>query len=514
MLERSPLPAPFANPSTYYASVTAHGTTMAYVMTTFFAMGMGYAIAETTLGFTLRGAALAWVGYGVCVAGSATAIIVVLLGRASVLYTFYPPLKGDPLYYIGILTVVLGSWVWCGLMVSNTMAYKRKHGSRHPVPLAMFAIAATALLWFWASLGVVSELVLTVLPMAFGWDPLVNAALGRTLFAITLHGIVYFWLMPAYIAFYTMVPQAAGGRLYSDTMGRLTFILFLVFSLPVGLHHLLADPEHGTSWKFLQSIFTGMVVLPTLLTIYTVSASLEIGGRLRGGRNLLGWVAKLPWGDPLIPAVALSLVMLGLGGFGGLVNMSYAMNSMIHNTQWVTAHFHLIFGGAVVIMYMAIAYDFWPKLVGRRLFSLRLARLQLASWFVGMMVLTIPWHVTGLMGMPRRYANYDYSDPFYGRMSWFVVMSVVGGGILLVSTALLIGNLVATHFAPESEAARFQWALSVSPPKTVPRVLNGFALWNALVAIMMLVGYGYPLADLVANPAPRAVGVPVAADGE
>ena len=42
-----------------------------------------------------------------------------------------------------------------------------------------------------------------------------------------------------------MVPRAAGGRLYSDTMGRLTFILFLVYSLPVGMHHLLMDPEHG-----------------------------------------------------------------------------------------------------------------------------------------------------------------------------------------------------------------------------------------------------------------------------
>jgi cytochrome c oxidase subunit 1 len=36
-----------------------------------------------------------------------------------------------------------------------------------------------------------------------------------------------------------MAPQAAGGRLYSDTMGRLTFILFLIYSLPVGIHHLL-----------------------------------------------------------------------------------------------------------------------------------------------------------------------------------------------------------------------------------------------------------------------------------
>ena len=42
-----------------------------------------------------------------------------------------------------------------------------------------------------------------------------------------------------------MVPQAAGGRLYSDTMGRLTFVLFLIYSLPVGMHHLFTGPGGG-----------------------------------------------------------------------------------------------------------------------------------------------------------------------------------------------------------------------------------------------------------------------------
>ena len=54
--------------------------------------------------------------------------------------------------------------------------------------------------------------------------------------------------------------------------------------------------------------------------------------------------------------------MLGFGGAGGLVNMSYQLNQPIHNTQWITGHFHLIFGGAIVIMYFAIAYDLWLRL--------------------------------------------------------------------------------------------------------------------------------------------------------
>jgi cytochrome c oxidase subunit 1 len=94
--------------------------------------------------------------------------------------------------------------------------------------------------------------------------------------------------MPAYIAFYTLVPQAAGGRLYSDTMGRLTFIMFLLFSVPVGIHHLFADPEVGVGFKFIQSFLTFLVALPTLLTVFSICASLEIAGRHRSGRGLLG----------------------------------------------------------------------------------------------------------------------------------------------------------------------------------------------------------------------------------
>ncbi|WP_443678711.1 cbb3-type cytochrome c oxidase subunit I, partial [Paraburkholderia unamae] len=41
----------------------------------------------------------------------------------------------------------------------------------------------------------------------------------------------------------------------------------------------------------------------------------------------------------------------------------------------------------------------------------KLMRWQLWLWFIGMIVTTFPWHLVGLMGMPRRMAYYDYSDP-------------------------------------------------------------------------------------------------------
>ena len=492
MLMRSPLPAPFDSPDAYYASVTLHGSIMAYVLTTFFAMGFGYAVTASSLGRPIRGVKAAWVGFAICLLGTVMVAVSVVSGHASVLYTFYPPLLASAWYYGGAFLLIGGSMIWVVLMIRNMAAWKRDNPGK-PVPLAMFAIAATAFLWAWAASGVLLELACILLPRAFGWSDLIDASLARTLFSVTLHAIVYFWLMPAYIAFYTLVPQAAGGRLYSDTMGRLTFIMFLVFSVPVGMHHLLADPEHGSGFKFVQSSLTFLVVLPTLLTVFSLTASLEIAGRHRGGRGLLGWIRALPWDEPMVLAVALSLLMLGLGGFGGLINMSYAMNAMIHNTAWVTAHFHLIFGGAVVIMYFAIAYEMWPRITGKPLASKTLARTQLWLWFAGMLITTIPWHIAGLLGQPRRVAIFDYSLPMLRPIAPLVVISVIGGLILLASAILLIIVLARSHFGERKLAEPLRFALAVNPPQRVPESLNGFGMWNAILAVFMLVAYGYPI---------------------
>jgi len=253
------------------------------------------------------------------------------------------------------------------------------------------------------------------------------------------------------------------------------------------------DPEHGSGFKFLQSFLTFLVVLPTLLTVFSISASAEIAGRYRGGRGLFGWIRALPWDEPMVLASGLMLLMLGLGGFGGIINMSYAMNSMIHNTSWVTAHFHLIFGGATVIMYFAIAYEMWPRLTGKALQSKRLACWQLWLWFWGMLITTIPWHIAGLMGQPRRVAIFDYSIPFAARMAPLVIISVIGGLVLLTSAILLITVLVRSQLGESSLTEPLRYALAVNPPREVPASLNGFALWNTIVLVLMLVAYGYPI---------------------
>src|SRR5215469_4524850 len=277
MWVRSPLGANIGTPGQYFLSVTAHGVSMAYVLSTFFIMGFGfgYFVAVTALARPLPGKAWAWGAWCVGVIGVVMAVAAILSGQASVLYTFYPPLTGSPWFYVGLVLVVVASWVWCVLMLVAMARFKRDNPGA-PVPLVMYATCANAVLWLWTTVGVAAEVLFQILPSALGLTQTIDVGLSRTLFSWTLHPIVYFWLLPAYTAFYTMAPRAAGGRLYSDLMGRLSFMLLIIYSIPVGIHHLFMDPEHSTGFKFIQTTLTALVTVPTLLTVFTIAASMEL----------------------------------------------------------------------------------------------------------------------------------------------------------------------------------------------------------------------------------------------
>jgi cytochrome c oxidase subunit 1 len=496
MFVRSPLAQWVNNPEHYYRSVTAHGTVMAYVLPTLVAMGFGYAVTELGLKMRLIGAKWAWAGFWLVIAGTVLAAATMAVGKASVLYTFYPPMIGSPLYYLGVVLVVVGSWIWVALMSINLHAWRKANPGR-TVPLAMFGNVTGAYLWAWTSVGAAVEVLVLILPASLGLTDTINAGLARVFFSWTLHAIVYFWLMPAYIVFYTIVPRAIGGRLYSDTMARVAFVLFLVFSMPIGIHHLFADPQVGAGFKFVHAAMTAMVSVPTLLTVFTIVASAEIAGRLRGGRGAFGWVRALPWHEPMMLAVTFSFLMLGLGGAGGLINMSYQLNETIHNTQWVTGHFHLIFGGAIVLMYFMAAYELWPQLTGGGPLPKGLIKAQIWLWFVGMLVLSMPWHLVGLLGMPRRMAYYDYTHPDIQPQAWTVVVSTLGGLLLVVSAVLLVWILARAHRRRDVTAAQpFTFSVEAHPGGRTPALLNRYALWVAMMIGLTVVNYGFPIAQL------------------
>ncbi|PYP13745.1 MAG: hypothetical protein DMD54_15910 [Gemmatimonadetes bacterium] len=493
-LSRASLDLPWRTAGMYYLSVTAHGVLMALVFTTFFIMAFGYVVVSRTLSREPAPRVLAWTGYWLALTGTLATTGTILSGKASVLYTFYPPLMAHPLFYIGLALVVVGSWCWSAVMLLSYRAWRRANPDA-PTPLAMHGMIATVIVWLIATVGVAAEDLIQLIPWSLGLVPTIDPVLARMLFWYFGHPLVYFWLLPAYVIWYTLLPRVAGGKLFSDPLARLVFVLFILLSAPVGFHHQFMDPGVSAGWKMVHTFLTFAILFPSFITAFTVTASMEVGGRAKGATGLFDWIAKLPWRDPLFSSIALSMILFAIGGIGGAINASFGMNAVVHNTAFIQGHFHLTVGSAVALTFMGAAYYLLPRLSGRELELGLLARVQPYLWFVGMMLFSISNHMTGLMGMPRRIYDASYGGSA-AAAAWrgLTGISAVGGVFLFVSAGFFMLVMIGTALAGRRrEPEPILWAEPLSPEITRRTVFDRYALWTAIAILLVIVAYAYPL---------------------
>jgi len=338
-----------------------------------------------------------------------------------------------------------------------------------------------------------------------GWIGRVDPLLTRTLFWYFGHPVVYFWLLPAYLVWYTILPKLAGGRLFSDPLARVVFVLFLLLSTPVGFHHQFVDPGIAGGYKFVAMVNTMFLLLPSLLTAFTVIASVEYGARQRGGKGWLAWLGSLPWGRPDFAAVFLAGVMFAAGGFSGMINAGMNINYLVHNTLWVPGHFHLTVGTAVALTFMGVTYWLLPQLTGKRLRLRRLATFQPYLWFLGMTLMSNAMHRAGLAGVPRRTSVPEYRNvQFEGVVGTITEMrhQIGAGGILLFVSLLLFLTVLGVTWCSRREggvAVDPTLPRPLSGPEHSPRLLDNMWLWTIVAILLILVMYGLPLYSLLSD---------------
>ena len=494
---------PYLEPvfKSYYQGLTLHGVLNALVWTTFFITGFLTLTIIKGLQRPLVYPTLNRVGFWTMVVGLVTTGVPLLLDEATVLYTFYPPLQASSLFYLGLTLVVIGSWIEGYGFFFTYRAWRKEHPNER-TPFVSFAALITMALWQGATLGIAVEILTMLLPWSLGLIDGVDPELARTYFWFTGHPLVYFWLLPAYLSWYGMLPRQAGGKLFSDALARLAFWLFLLLSIPVGFHHQFADPGIPQGWKYIHAALTYGVAFPSLLTLFTVVASLEFAARKRGGKGLFGWVRALPWGDPSVSAQLLAGILFIFGGIGGITNASYNVNLVVHNTAWIVGHFHLTVATAVTLSFMGISYWLVPYLTGNRLWKPKWAVAQSWIWFVGMIIFSNAMHVLGLLGAPRRtplgsapYVPEEWAGHLF-RVS-------VGGAILLVGVVLYVVIMVRTAWSKDKlgpdEQVEVPIAESLHDPALTPAFLDRWRPWLIATVALVLIGYGPQLLDMLLN---------------
>jgi cytochrome c oxidase subunit 1 len=482
----------------YYHGLSLHGVLNVLVWTTFFICGFVPFVAVQAFGVPLASPRLGWLTFGLMTGGLVLAAIPLVGNAATVMFTFYPPLKAHWAFYVGLTLVVVGTWLVTLNLALTWRAWRRAHpGERTPLPAFMAVV--TFSMWTLASLGLAAEMLFMTIPWSLGLVRGTDALLARVLFWFTGHPIVYFWLLPAYISWYTLVPRQAGGRLFSDPLARASFLLFLVLSTPLGFHHQYTDPGIHEGWKFVHAFLTFAVFFPSLLTFFNVVASLESGARARGGRGWVAWFARLPWGDPPVAAQVLAMLLFAFGGIGGLINASASLNLLVHNTAWIPGHLHLTVGTAVTLSFMGISYWLVPTLCGRALWSRRLALAQVWLWVGGMVVFSNALHRLGLMGMPRRTM---IGASAYVQPEWTPLLPLiaVGGTVLTLSALLYFANLVLTLVVSRApHPAGVAFADAMSGADHAPAIFDRLRPWLVLAVVLIVLAYGPSLVQLIAT---------------
>jgi len=62
----------------------------------------------------------------------------------------------------------------------------------------------------------------------------------------------------------------------------------------------------------------------------------------------------------------LAMILFAFGGVGGLINASFNVNMVVHNTAYIVGHLHLTVGTAVTLTFMGSATGWFRTSPGAR----------------------------------------------------------------------------------------------------------------------------------------------------
>jgi len=179
------------------------------------------------------------------------------------------------------------------------------------------------------------------------------------------------------------------------------------------------------------------------------------------------WGAKIRFTTPMLFAIGFVSVFVA-GGITGLVLGQTSLDFFFHDTYFVTAHFHLVMGVASIFGMFAATYFWFPKMFGRMM-NEGLGKFHFWITFLGVYAIFIPFHAMGMLGMPRRYANfgeYEFLKGSHSLVLFVTVAAIITVAVQLVFYFNLIWSMFKGKKATDNpwEATTLEWTTATPPP--------------------------------------------------
>jgi cytochrome c oxidase subunit 1 len=434
-------------------------------------------------------------------------------------WTAYPPLSiRAPLgmQFVMLSIFILGfSSILGSINLLVTIFMMRAPGMTwFRMPIFVWGVLAASLLQFTATqffgLAFISTLIERWADIPF-YDPARggNVTLYQHLFWFYSHPTVYIWVLPGLGVISEILPVFSRKPLFGYKAIALSSMAIAFMGYLVWAHHMFTSAMD----PFLR--------IPFMLTTFTIAVPTGIKFF-----NWLGtlWGGKIHMSTPMLFSLG-AFVLFLIGGLTGPPSGLVVTGVHLHDTHWVVAHFHIIVFGGFFFTFLAAIYYWFPKMTGK-MYNETMGRIHFWVMFPSFIVFALSLFRIGILGMPRRYADYS-AEWGYGGLN---TLATIAAFFVGASALVFVFNLVFSfRFGPKAavnpwRSRGLEWQIASPVPEynfsAIPEIVGSpydYGLPGSVYAVLSPEDQVAPLEEYVTplppteKPAPSGAVVPAPA---